>query len=161
MRKGLLLIVCLIGMAVANAQTYTIYPIPQRTTEGSGTVELTQTINVVCGAGIGHVTKDRIQEVLEEAGYVYQPGESASSELTNLYVGVAGSGDVADTYATSQGISKEVFTEAPNRFDSHVMQIADGNIVVLGNGERSEYYAFATLEQILDQAAGAALQEVT
>ena len=83
MRKGLLLIVCLIGMAVANAQTYTIYPIPQRTTEGSGTVELTQTINVVCGAGIGHVTKDRIQEVLEEAGYVNQPGGGGSCGTAN------------------------------------------------------------------------------
>ena len=69
MKKILLLIVCLVGMTVAHAQTYTIYPIPQRTTEGSGTVELTPTINVVCGSGIGHVTKDRIQEVLEKAGY--------------------------------------------------------------------------------------------
>ena len=161
MKKILLLIVCLVGMTVAHAQTYTIYPIPQRTTEGSGTVELTPTVNVVCGPGIGHVTKDRIQEVLEAAGYTCQLGESASPGLTNLYVGVAGSGDVADAYATSRGVSKEVFTEAPNRFDAHVMQIADGNIVVLGNGERSEYYAFATLEQILDQAAGTALHEVT
>ena len=147
MKKVLLLLVCLIGMTLAHAQTYTIYPIPQQTTEGSGTVELTPTINVVCGSGIGRVTKDRIQEVLEAAGYTFQLSESASSELTNLYVGVAGSGDVADAYATSRGVSQEVFTEAPNRFDAHVMQIADGNIVVLGNGERSEYLSLIHISE--------------
>ena len=57
---------CLSGLLSLNqAQTYTIYPTPQKVVEGDGSVELSKTINVICESTIGEVSRNRMKEVLE------------------------------------------------------------------------------------------------
>ena len=53
-----------------HAQTYSIYPTPQKVVETGEAIELTQQINVICESGIGEVTRNRMKEVLEDE---YEP----------------------------------------------------------------------------------------
>ena len=46
-----------------HAQTYSIYPTPQKVVETGEAIELTQQINVICESGIGEVTRNRMKEV--------------------------------------------------------------------------------------------------
>lgn len=78
-----------------HAQTYTIYPTPQKISEAGETVELTQQINVICESGIGEVTRNRMKEVLEEAGYTIAFSTNPSQTNTNLYIGINGSDGAA------------------------------------------------------------------
>ena len=54
---------------------------------------------------------------------------------------------------------------ADNKFDPYLLQINNlhpyGDIVILGNDKGSEYYAFATLEQIFEQADGNTVRQIT
>ncbi len=58
-----------------------------------------------------------------------------------------------------------VFDTGDNKFDPYLLQINDlhphGDIVVLGNDKGSEFYAFATLEQILEQTDGNSIRQIT
>ena len=158
----MLFFACSISM---KAQSYTIYPIPQKMTVGTQTLKLTREVNVVAEPGTDPTIVQRMREVLEGAGYAYTEAASLSDTYTNLLVGRAGSGKVADRYASDHGISKGVFQQADNHYDSHLLQLNGnhpaGDILVLGDAEGSAYYAFATLEQLLEQADGTQLREVT
>lgn len=59
---------------------YTIYPIPQKVTDEDGTVDLTDTVNVVAEVGIDTVTLDRADEVLTENGLTPQFDSEPSDE---------------------------------------------------------------------------------
>ena len=128
---------------------YTIYPTPQKVTDEEGTITLTDTINVIQGEGIDTVTANRIQEVLTDNGYTTQVADQASETNTNLYVGINGSGDAADTY---EGVPKDVFTEGENKYDMHVVKVFEnGDIVILGKDSDAAYYGLATLNLMLEQ----------
>ena len=128
---------------------YTIYPIPQKVTDEDGTVELTDTVNVVVEDGIDAVTHDRVDEVLTENGLTPQYSGDPSDDYTNLYVGINGSGGAADSL---EDIPREVFDEGENKYDMHVVKVfEEGDIVVLGKDTDAAYYGLATLEQMLDQ----------
>lgn len=148
-----------------HAQTYTIYPTPQKISEAGETVELTQQINVICESGIGEVTRNRMKEVLEEAGYTIAFSTNPSQTNTNLYIGINGSDGAADRYAVENNLPLAVFDTGDNKFDPYLLQINDrhphGDIVVLGNDKGSEFYAFATLEQILEQTDGNSIRQIT
>lgn len=148
-----------------HAQTYTIYPTPQKISEAGETVELTQQINVICESGIGEVTRNRMKEVLEEAGYTIAFSTNPSQTNTNLYIGINGSDGAADRYAVENNLPFAVFDTGDNKFDPYLLQINDlhphGDIVVLGNDKGSEFYAFATLEQILEQTDGNSIRQIT
>ena len=128
---------------------YTIYPIPQKVTDEEGTIEITDTVNVIKGDGIDNVTKNRIDEVLTDNGLTASYSDTAAEDKTNLYVGINGSGDAADTY---EGVPKEVFTEGANKYDMHVVKVfADGDIVILGKDSDAAFYGLATLDLMLEQ----------
>ena len=128
---------------------YTIYPTPQKVTDEEGTITLTDTINVIQGEGIDTVTANRIKEVLTDNGYTTQVADQASETNTNLYVGIYGSGDAADTY---EGVPKDVFTEGENKYDMHVVKVFEnGDIVILGKDSDAAYYGLATLNLMLEQ----------
>ena len=128
---------------------YQIYPIPQKVTDEEGTVDITDTINVVKGDGIDTVTKNRIDEVLKDNGLTAEYGAERAEGKTNLYVGINGSGDAADTY---EGVPKEVFAEGANKYDMHVVKVfANGDIVILGKDSDAAFYGLATLNLMLEQ----------
>ena len=128
---------------------YTIYPIPQKVTDEDGTVDLTDTVNVVAEDGIDTVTLDRADEVLTENGLTPQFDSEPSDEYTNLYIGVDGSGGASDSL---ENIPREVFEEGENKYDMHVVKVfEDGDIVILGKDTDAAFYGLATLEQMLDQ----------
>ncbi len=148
-----------------HAQSYTIYPIPQKVTEGTGSVELTSQINFICESGIDEFTRNRAEEVFEKAGYTLVEAISPSQTLTNLYVGVNGSNGSVAQYAGNNSLPLTVFNSGDNKFDAHLLQVngnsTHGDIVVLGDANGSAYYAFATLEQMLEQTQGNSLRQVT
>ena len=120
-----------------HAQTYSIYPTPQKVVETGEAIELTQQINVICESGIGEVTRNRMKEVLEEAGYTIAFSTNPSQTNTNLYIGINGSDGAADHYAVENNLPLAVFDTGDNKFDPYLLQINDlhphGDIVVLGN----------------------------
>ena len=120
-----------------HAQTYSIYPTPQKVVETGEAIELTQQINVICESGIGEVTRNRMKEVLEEAGYTIAFSTNPSQTNTNLYIGINGSDGAADRYAVENNLPLAVFDTGDNKFDPYLLQINDlhphGDIVVLGN----------------------------
>lgn len=130
---------------------YTIYPIPQKVTDEAGTISLTDTIHVIQGKDIDTVTSNRIKEVLTDNGFTAQVADQPSASNTNLYVGVYGSGDAADTY---EGVPKDVFTEGSNKYDMHVVKVFEnGDIVILGKDTDAAYYGLATLNLMLEQTS--------
>lgn len=137
-------------------ENYTIYPIPQKVTDEDGTVELTDTVNVVAEDGIDSVTLDRAEEVLTENGLTPQFDSEPSEKYTNLYIGVNGSGGAADSL---KDIPREVFEEGENKYDMHVVKVfTDGDIVVLGKDTDAAFYGLATLEQMLEQTEDSQLK---
>ena len=149
----------------SQAQTYTIYPTPQKVVESDGSIELSNTINVICESSIGEVSRNRMKEVLENAGYSIAEANEASQTLTNLYIGTSGSNGVAARYAADNNLPLTVFEPGDNKFDPYLLQINNlhphGDIVILGDDKGSEYYAFATLEQIFEQADGNPVRQIT
>ena len=132
-------------------EAYQIYPTPQSLTMTYETAPLTETVNVVYGSTIDEVTKARVEEVLSEHGMTISE-DGAGEGLTQVLVGVNGSGDEADAYADAHNISKDVFSTTENRYDAHVVSIdADGTILILGEDSDAAYYGMATLDQILDE----------
>ena len=132
-------------------EAYQIYPTPQSLTMTYETAPLTETVNVVYGSTIDEVTKARVEEVLSEHGMTISE-DGAGEGLTQVLVGVNGSGDEADAYADAHNISKNVFSTTENRYDAHVVSIdADGTILILGEDSDAAYYGMATLDQILDE----------
>ena len=138
---------------------YKIYPIPQSVTDSDATVSLSDEVNVIMESGIDSVTEDRIEEVISEHDMTpVFTNEPQDGEL-NLYVGVNGSGEAADTH---EDVPREVFTEAENKYDMHVVKVfEDGDIVVLGKDTDAAYYGLATLEQMLDQSTDGTMKVST
>ena len=108
-----------------HAQTYSIYPTPQKVVETGEAIELTQQINVICESGIGEVTRNRMKEVLEEAGYTIAFSTNPSQTNTNLYIGINGSDGAADRYAVENNLPLAVFDTGDNKFDPYLLQIND------------------------------------
>ena len=141
-------------------EAYQIYPTPQSMTMTYETAPLTETVNVTYGADIDDVTKARVEEVLSEHGMSISE-DGADESLTRVLVGVNGSGDAADAYATEKNISRDVFATTENRYDTHIVYIdADGTILILGEDSDAAYYGMATLDQILDEAVNGSVTTV-
>ncbi len=166
MKKGFtLLALLMLGAWLGIAQAYTIYPIPQQVQESAGDIELTPEINLIGESGVDEVTIHRAKEVLENAGYTVSESQSPSQSLTNLYLGIHGSGKIADQYASQNDLPLAVFHAGANKFDPYLLQVNNlhpqGDIVVLGDENGSAFYAFATLEQMFEQADGNTLRQIT
>lgn len=137
---------------------YEIYPVPQQMETGAETISVTPQVNLVTGEGVQELSVTRIKEVLTQNGHTFAESTELSQELTNVIVGVNASGDAADKFADDNAVDKSVFSAAANKFDEHIVAVlpvhAGGDILLLGNGDGSEYYAMATLQQILEQSDG-------
>ncbi len=138
---------------------YKIYPIPQSVTDSDAEISLSDEVNVIAESGIDSVTEDRIEEVISEHDMTPVFTDEPQEGEVNLYVGVNGSGEAADTHAD---VPRDVFTEAENKYDMHVVKVfEDGDIVVLGEDTDAAYYGLATLEQMLDQSVDGTMKVST
>ena len=148
-----------------HAQTYRVYPVPQKVTMNGNTIKMTPNVNIVKETGINEITINRVQEVLTDAGFSFTVSNTLTDDQTNILIGINGSKEIADNYATSHSLSRDVFAAANNKYDPHLLQInnhhAQGDIIILGDHTGSAYYGMATLEQILEQTAGNNLQTAT
>lgn len=160
-----LLLALLIGTTSIHAQTYTIYPVPQKMTVGDKTLNLTSDVNVVIGTAVNEQTKDRLEEVLANAGMTVSYADKTANGKTNILVGVNNQQDVVSEYLDAYSLTTNVFEAAANKFDPYFLQVNSnhrkGDILILGDEAGSAYYAMATLEQLLEQREAGALQQVT
>lgn len=166
LRHNILLSLFALGGACLSAQAdgYVIYPVPQSQVATSGNVMLSPgKIQVICGEKIDQYTKNRIQNILEEHG-LFSPGDNTlfsatpSDGFAHIYLGVNGSGDLADKAATRLNLSREVF-EKKAKYDRHIVNVAVGSdgepeIVILGEHTDAAFIALASIEQILDNYKG-------
>lgn len=163
--KNILLFTLLLCCVTLRAQTYSIYPVPQKMTMNGGSIEITRNVNIVKESGINEVTGIRIQEVLTNAGIDFTIGDALADDKTNILIGINGSKESADNYATDHSLPRSVFAAAENKYDPHLLQIngnhAKGDILILGDDTGSAYCGLATLEQVLEQADGNNLPTVT
>ncbi len=144
---------------VSETANYKIYPTPQKVTDENTQITLSEEINVIKESGIDKITENRINEVLEEAGYQVSYSDSKKADSTNLYVGINGSGESADTH---ENVPKDVFAEGENKYDMHVLKVfEDGDIVILGKDTDAAFYALATLEQMFAQSESGTLKVST
>lgn len=160
------LLSCLILSLGINytAYSYEIRPIPQETIEGNSIVSITPQINLVIENGTNEKSSDRIKEVLEKFNLEYSENSSISNSQTNIIIG-SYNGDFLSEYAKDNNIDLSFFETKENKFDDHIIQInrnsPNGDIVIIGNGNGSEFYAMATLEQILEQKEGDKVETLT
>lgn len=152
-RHLLLSLAALLLPAVAPAQ-YTIYPIPQQQTAGTGTVSFTPQVNVVCDEGIDAATRTRIADVLDEHGLTAVFSGVLSATNANICVGVNGQGGTASDKADAIGLDRSVLTKQ-GKYDRHILSLSDGGggkalLTVIGENTDAAFMAFASLEQMLD-----------
>lgn len=143
---------CVISL-FAFGQSYSIYPIPQTQNLQDGTVSLSSTVNIVCESGIDSYTKDRIKSILSEAGVSAEISSSAVSGMTNIYLGVNGSNEIADNLVTTRGLNRTVFSKT-DKFDKHLLSLSNqaghAELIVLGENTDATFMALASFEQMLD-----------
>ena len=162
MKKLFTLLLSCIALAI-SAQTYTIYPIPQSMTAGSGTVAFTTDVNVVCENGIDKATKNRLDGILAEHGLSASYTSAVNSTKANILLGINGSGGVADGQATNIGLDRSALT-AEGKYDRHVLCLwksgDHARLVILGENTDAVFFGLASLEQMMDQYAPEAMPAV-
>lgn len=140
------------GCAWAD-NVYTIYPIPQQQTAVTGTARFTDQVNVIVESGIDAATRKRLEGVLADHGMTAAFSDAPSSSCTNIYIGVNGSGSMADSKGAAIGFSREVFSKE-GKYDRHCLSLTvEGGlaqVVILGENTNAAFYALASLEQMLD-----------
>lgn len=157
MNFRLILVIVTMLMSVMAAMAYTIYPTPRGVEMTGSTINLGSQVNIVTSnSGAKYVT--RLKEVLANAGLSYTVSTMAKSGMVDVYIGVYGSSDVADNYAsTLSDLNRSIFPSTAGRYDPHILRIDtdsdSGAILLLGDADGSAYYGCASLEQMLEQAS--------
>ena len=140
----------------AYAQTvYDIYPIPQRQVAGKGLVSFSKSVTVVCDAAIDAATRRRAEQVLKDAQLECTFATEAPATGAVLYLGVNGSGEVADLRATALNLDRSVFSKT-GKYDRHILSLSDRNgsaeVVIIGENTDAAFFGLASLEQMLEKA---------
>ena len=151
---------CLLGCALFLAPTsiwarvYDIYPQPQQEQSGQGVVSFTPSVTVVCDATVDAATKARAQQILQEAKLEVIFADAPRPGYSTLYLGVAGSDGVADRYAQSLSLKREVL-QRKGKYDRHIVYLhnqgGQAEVVILGEHSDATFYGLASLEQILER----------
>lgn len=133
--------------------TYTIYPVPQEQVTVQGSAKLTPQVNVIFEKNIDQATRARLLDVLAQSKVEAVVADKASETLSNIYLGINGSAEAADKFATELGLDRSVF-EKQNKFDRHCVSLSAKNglaqIVILGENTDAAFYGIASLEQMLE-----------
>ena len=151
---------CLLGFALFFAPTsiwarvYDIYPQPQQEQSGQGVVSFTPSVTVVCDATVDAATKARAQQILQEAKLEVVFADAPRQGHSTLYLGVAGSDGVADRYAQSLQLKRDVLKRT-GKYDRHIVHLhaqeGKAEVVILGEHSDATFYGLASLEQILER----------
>lgn len=148
--RRLITLQLLLFIVINSFASYKIYPQPQSIVTNGSEITIKNRINVVVEEGVNENVKTFIAEALKEKG-ITAVFKRFSSSLRYLYVGVNGSGGEADSYASSCGLSRSVFSSGSNKFDPYLLHITgDGDIVILGDDNNSVFYGVSTLRQMLN-----------
>ena len=151
---------CLLGCALFLAPTsiwarvYDIYPQPQQEQSGQGVVSFTPSVTVVCDATVDAATRERAKQVLQEAKLEVVFADAPRQGHSTLYLGVAGSDGVADRYAQSLQLKRDVL-QRKGKYDRHLVYLhnqgGQAEVVILGEHSDATFYGLASLEQILER----------
>lgn len=150
---------------------YKIYPQPQNTEYGDGSLILRDKANTVVEPGIDSATKARLNEALKLKGIETTAADAVpeTAYQLNVLVGINGSNGVVDKYAKqliADGTLK-VDDSTFSKNDSYVLAVRQGNaktpdtILVLGRDTDSAFYGLTTLYQIFQQLPGRAVSNLT
>lgn len=142
----------------ASALAYSIWPVPRSIATTDDEFPLSGQLTLVADNGVDSRTIQRAKEVLDRAGIAYTEASEANPDGGNLMIGINGTDGQSIEYATEHNVPLTVFSTEGYCFDPHVVFVDNSNILVVGDSEGSSFYAFATLEQMLEQAEGNALQ---
>lgn len=148
---------------------YKIYPQPQNTEYGDGSLILRDKANTVVEPGIDSATKARLNEALKLKGIETTAADAVpeTAYQLNVLVGINGSNGVVDKYAKqliADGTLK-VDDSTFSKNDSYVLAVRQGNaktpdtILVLGRDTDSAFYGLTTLYQIFQQLPGPRRQQ--
>ena len=139
-------------LAIAD-NVYTIYPIPQQQVAVQDTAQVTSKVNVILEKGIDTATKARIADVLTQHQLEFAFSDKAVEGETNIYLGINGSGEMADQMFSTLNLERGVFT-LENKYDRHCVSLSSknglANIVIIGENTDATFFGIASLEQILD-----------
>ena len=160
MRAVMITLLLSVHFIYAHADKYVIYPIPHSITMNSGSLTMTNKVNVVFESTIDLMTKKRLADVLSQHGIEAVEGTTDAENVT-LRLGTIGSGENVETYAyETLALKKESIMKA-DRFDRHAIKVNADGITILGEHTNAVFCALASLEQMLEQMHDNALDFTT
>ena len=154
----LLLVLWMAGCSAPAQQSYEIYPVPQSQQLTEGRARITDRVNIVAQPGIDDATIERACQVLADKGIATSVSQQAEDKMTNLLLGINGSGDAADTEADRQQLDRTIF--GLPKYDRHIISLtADSRgraqLLIVGEHTDAVFCGLATLEQMLDRGTRA------
>ncbi len=153
-RKSIIsMALCLLASIAVADNVYDIHPVPQTQVQLQGVASLTGQVNIVAGRGIDSYTLDRAKEVLSEHGITPVIARKAVKGQHTLYLGINGSGDLADREGKRISLQRDVFTQ--KGYDRHALTVRQNGtaseVVIIGESTDAVFCGLASLEQMLDQ----------
>lgn len=146
------------SVAEAAEKVYKIYPTPHKVSYGSGMLRPGEKANTIVESGIDSVTENKMLEVLASNRIEAEKSGSLSGDMTNVLVGIYGSGGVADRFVRDiEGVTKEHF----DKIDAYVLAVTSKGIAIVGKDTDAVFYGLATLQMIFDQADGRDVRKMT
>ena len=130
-------------------QEYQIYPIPHEMTYQDGGFSIDSKVNVVYESKIDDVTKARLDDVLAIQDATASVTDAKKDGVTNILVGVYGSGEYVDTYVKAN--YSDIDTAVFNEYSGHYVISADDEIIVLGVDTDAAFYGITSLKHIFSQ----------
>lgn len=144
----------------AMAEKYVIYPVPRSQTMNSGSLTMTEKVNVICERTIDAATRNRLASVLAENGILPVFDGTDENSIT-VRLGTVGSGEQVESHALDiLGLSKTRFMVS-GKFDRHALSISEHGICILGEHTNAVFCGIASLEQILEQRKDGTLEYTT
>lgn len=116
-------------------------------------MSFSKSVTVVCEEAIDAATRRRAEQVLKEAGLDCTFAQEAPATGSVMYIGVNGSGGVADQRATALALDRTALTKT-GKFDRHLLSLSDRNgsaeVVIVGENSDAAFFALASLEQMIE-----------
>src|SRR5699024_7058031 len=134
----------------SDEKQYEIYPQPQNISYKDGSLEISDTVNLVLEDELDTYTVDKAKQILKDNNIDFEVTNSISPDLTNVLVGIKDSGETVDQYFTDEVNDQNNFDE----IDAHHISIKDNVISVLGKGTDAAFYGLVSVEHILNQSKG-------
>ncbi|MGG7178268.1 beta-N-acetylglucosaminidase domain-containing protein [Clostridium paraputrificum] len=144
--------------AKEDSKEYKIYPNPQLIEYSGGSFEISKDVNVVYEGGIDVYTKRLVEDILEIKGRSSSVSNAVVDGKTNILVGIYESEEYVDNYSKNKDITGD--TALFNKKDSHVVNIKDDVISVLGSDTDSAFYGLTSLKHIFKQITGDSVLEL-